>query len=143
MEDYKKILLPVDGSENSKLAKKHAVNLAKLMNSKVLLVYIAGPIPGVIQGKAKEEADKAQKEEADLLLSPYRDYLQANEVDFSEAVGHGFKPGDEICRIAEREGCDLIILGSRGLSDFKGMVMGSVTHRVLSHCHHIPVLVVR
>lgn len=141
--EYKKILLPVDGSENSKLAKKHAVNVAKIMGSEVLLVYIAGPVPGIVQGKAKEEADKAQKEEADLLLSPYRDYLQANGIDFSEVVGHGYKPGDEICRIAKRQGCDLIIMGSRGLNDFQGMVMGSVTHRVLSHCHDIPVLVVR
>ncbi|MBM9605291.1 universal stress protein [Desulfopila inferna] len=143
MENYKKILLPVDGSENSKLAKKHAINIAKLMDAEILLAYVTGPIPGIVTGKAKEEAIKAQKEEADLLLSPYRDYLQANEVTFTEAVAHGYKPGDEICRIAEREGCDLIIMGSRGLNDFKGMVLGSVTHRVLSHCHHIPVFVVR
>jgi hypothetical protein len=40
------------------------------------------------------------------------------------------------------EGCDLIVMGSRGLSDFSGMVMGSVSHRVLRHAA-MPVLIVR
>jgi nucleotide-binding universal stress UspA family protein len=140
--EYRKILLPVDGSKSSKLAKRNAIGLAKIMNAAILLVYITGPIPAVIKGQAKEEAIKAQKEEADLLLTPYRDYLKENDVRFTEIVVPGAKPGDEICKIAKQEGCDLIIMGSRGLSDFKGLVLGSVTHRVLARCH-LPVFVVR
>ena len=48
----------------------------------------------------------------------------------------------KFAQIAAQEGCDLIVMGSRGLSDFSGMVMGSVSHRVLRHAT-MPVLIVR
>jgi nucleotide-binding universal stress UspA family protein len=47
-----------------------------------------------------------------------------------------------ILELASAEGADVIVLGSRGLSDLAGLVLGSVTHKVL-HLAHCPVLVVR
>lgn len=142
MIQFKKILLPVDGSKNSLLAKRNAIALATAMESKILLVYITGAIPAIITGKPREEAVKAQQEEADLVLAPYRAFLIEHKVPYNELVVPSFNAGDEICKIAREESCDLIVMGSRGLSDLEGMVMGSVTHRVLARCS-IPVLVVR
>jgi len=142
MERYKKILLPVDGSTSSSLAKKRAAGLAQILKSEILLAYITGQIPAIIKGQAKEEAIKAQRTEAELVLAPFRQYLQKQEIKHSEVVAPGTNPGDEICKIAEYEGCDLIVMGSRGMGDLKGLLLGSVTHRVLSHCH-LPVFVVR
>lgn len=142
MKQFKKILLPVDGSISSKLAKQNAIGLATAMESQILLVYITGAIPAIISGKPREEAIKAQTEEADIILAPYRKILNEHNVDYIERVAPAFNAGDEICKIAREENCDLIVMGSRGLSDLEGMVMGSVTHRVLARCD-IPVLVVR
>lgn len=142
MIQFKKILLPVDGSKNSRLAKQNAIGLATAMESEILLVYITGAIPAIITGKPREEAVKAQREEADLVLAPYREFLIEHKVPYTELVVPSFNAGDEICKIAREENCDLIVMGSRGLSDLEGMVMGSVTHRVLARCS-IPVLVVR
>jgi nucleotide-binding universal stress UspA family protein len=142
MIHFKKILLPVDGSQSSKLAKQHAISLATAMESEILLVYVSGGIPAFITGKPREEAIKAQREEADLLLAPYRKMLDEQSVGYNELVVSAYNAGDEICKIAREENCDLIVMGSRGLSDLEGVVMGSVTHRVLARCG-IPVLVVR
>ncbi len=142
MQKFKKILLPVDGSSSSRLAKRNAITLATAMEAEILLVYISGAIPAIITGKPREEAIKAQQEEADLVLAPYREILRQQTVNYNELVVPAFNPGDEICKIARNENCDLIVMGSRGLSDLEGIVIGSVTHRVLARCG-IPVLVVR
>lgn len=142
MQKFKKILLPVDGSRSSRIAKQHAITLATSMESEILLVYITGAIPAIITGKPREEAVKAQQEEADLVLAPYREYLVEHKVNHNELVTPAFNAGEEICKIAREENCDLIVMGSRGLSDIEGVFLGSVTHRVLARSD-IPVLVVR
>lgn len=142
MIKYKKILLPVDGSESSKLAKRTAIGLSTTMDAEILLLYVTGAIPAIITGRPREEAVKAQQEEADVILAPYRMVLIEHKVDYNEMVVPGFNAGDMICQVALDEGCDLVVMGSRGLGDWKGMMLGSVTHRVLAHCN-LPVLVVR
>jgi nucleotide-binding universal stress UspA family protein len=49
---------------------------------------------------------------------------------------------NRLIEAAERHQADVIVMGSRGLSDIKGMFLGSVTHKVL-HMAECPVLVVR
>ncbi|MFW2364962.1 MAG: universal stress protein [Desulforhopalus sp.] len=142
MTTYSKILLPVDGSENSKQAVHNALGIVNTMKAKVVLMYVTGVIPGFITGQPKSEALKSQMEEADQLLAPYRALLEEQEVSFSEVIIPGFNAGEKICLVARDEECDLIVMGSRGLGDWAGMMLGSVTHRVLSHCN-IPVLVTR
>ena len=53
----------------------------------------------------------------------------------------GDRPARAILRVADRFGADLIVMGSRGLSDLAGLLIESVTHDVL-HNATIPVLVV-
>ncbi|MCP4343498.1 MAG: universal stress protein, partial [Desulfobulbaceae bacterium] len=75
-------------------------------------------------------------------LVPYREFLTDHRVNFNEVIMAGFNAGEKICVAARDQKCDLIVMGSRGLGDLAGMMLGSVTHRVLSHCD-IPVLVTR
>jgi len=139
---YSKILLPVDGSESSKQAMENALGIVTAMNSKLVLLYITGVIPGFITGQPKKEAVQSQMEEANQILAPYREFLKEHKVNFTEVIMAGFNAGEKICVAAREQECDLIVMGSRGLSDWTGMMLGSVTHRVLSHCN-IPVLVTR
>ena len=142
MATFKKILLPVDGSESSKLAMQKAIGIVEEMNSELVLLYVTGVIPGFITGQPKDEALKSQLEEADQILAPYREFLTEHRVNFNEVIMPGFNAGEKICVVAGEQKCDLIVMGSRGLGDWAGMMLGSVTHRVLSHCD-IPVLVTR
>lgn len=142
MVTYSTILLPVDGSESSKKAMDNALGIVNAMKSKVVLLYVTGVIPGFITGQPKQEAVQSQMEEANKILAPYRKFLKEHEVDYSEVIMPGFNAGEKICVVAREQKCDLIVMGSRGLGDWAGMMLGSVTHRVLSHCD-IPVLVTR
>jgi nucleotide-binding universal stress UspA family protein len=142
MVTFKKILLPVDGSESSKLAMKNALGIVDTMKSELVLLYVTGVIPGFITGQPKEEALQSQMEEANQILAPYREFLIEHRVNFNEVIMPGFNAGEKICVAAGEQKCDLIVMGSRGLGDWAGMMLGSVTHRVLSHCV-IPVLVTR
>lgn len=142
MKGFKKILLPVDGSASSKLAKRKAMEIATSMGAEILLTYITGPIPAFIRGQPLEEAVKAQQEEADQVLVPFRKFLMEHDIPHNEVVRPGHNPGNEICKLAREENCDLIVIGSRGLGELEELMIGSVTHRVLTHCG-IPVLVVR
>ncbi|TKB23271.1 universal stress protein [Desulfopila sp. IMCC35006] len=142
MVKYKKVLLPVDGSVSSRRAMDNAVSLSKIMNLEIVLLYVTGAIPVVITGTPRQEAENSQKEEADVVLAPYREFLNDNKVSFNVMVVPAFRVWNRICKVAEEEKCDMIVMGSRGLGDWEGAMVGSVTHKVLAHCT-IPVLVVR
>lgn len=142
MVKFKKILLSVDGSKSSRVAMENAAGLSAIMDSEILLLYVTGAIPQIIKGKPREEAEKAQKEEADLVLAPYELYLKEKKVTYRAMFVPAFNAWNTICQVAQDEGCDLIVMGSRGRGDWEGAMLGSVTHRVLAHCT-VPVLVVR
>lgn len=138
---YKKLMVPIDGSEHSTLALKHAVALAKDGGMSIVLLHCYGELPTVIGGSARDEIIAISQEEGKKLLAPAEKICEENNIPFKSLIKAG-APGRTIVHEAELEGCDLIVMGSRGLSDFSGMVMGSVSHRVLRHAS-MPVLIVR
>lgn len=138
---YKKILLPVDGSEHSLHAAKHARGLARSMDSEIILLYCYGRMNLMLSGGGREEVEKELLEKGHQVLEPYRNLLREGGVAFSEKVVEG-GAREGIVATANAENADCIVMGSRGLSDMEGMVLGSVAHRVLQYAK-CPVLVVR
>ena len=138
---YKKILLPVDGSANSVQACNHAIDLAKSGNMDVVLLHCYGELTARIGGVVRDEIIALLEGDGKVILAPCERLCEENNVTYKSLIRSG-GPGRTIVQAAQAEGCDLIVMGSRGLSDFAGMVMGSVTHRVLRHSS-VPVLVVR
>ena len=136
-----KILLPVDGSDCSVKAAEYALTFMKPRESEVILLYSHKPFP-IFLGEPYFQAvhDKIMNHAREMLapfISMFTDDDRTADVRILEGP-----PGDTICRVAAIEKCDLIIMGSRGLTDLKGLFLGSVTHRVL-HGAPCPVLVVR
>ena len=72
----------------------------------------------------------------DRLMSRARDRARQKGVQTMQAVLEDGNPADTILRVAKRLQVDMIFLGSRGLSDAKGLLMGSVSHKVahLAEC---------
>ncbi|SIN90045.1 universal stress protein [Halodesulfovibrio marinisediminis] len=138
---FKKILVPVDGSKHALLAKRKAMGIAISMNAEIILVNVLEHIPNIIGGHAREELREEQKEEAQRIFDKYIPELKQNNVTYSTRVATG-RAFDAVCRIAEDEHCDLICMGARGLSEVEGLLLGSLTSDIISHCK-IPVLVVR
>jgi len=135
------ILLPVDGSEHATRATAYALKLAGLMSARVLLLYCHRPFPVKLGEPYFQHAIDKIMAEANALTEPFRSSLAEKGVDFTDLIMEG-PPGERICDIARIESCELIIMGSRGRSDLKGLLLGSVAHRVLQQAP-CPVLVVR
>ncbi len=139
---YARILLPMDGSEHARLALRHAVNLARCGGGgHVVLMHSFGEIPALIGGEAREELVRECTREAEALLAEPRALLDELGVSSSVRIVDG-APGRAVVRVCDEEGCDTIVMGSRGLGELGGMLMGSVTHQVLQ-LSRVPVLVVR
>ena len=135
-----KILVPVDGSPPSHKAADYAAKMAGLMAAELLLLYCHKPFPSVIGEPYLQKAITQRLENSQKLLTPYRKMLAQNDIVISERILEG-PPGSRICETARIEGCEMIVMGSRGRTDLQGLLLGSTAHRVL-HCAPCPVLVV-
>ena len=135
------ILLPVDGSEHATRATAYALKLAGLMSARVVLLYCHRPFPVKLGEPYFQHAIDKIMAEDNALMEPFRSSLAEKGVDFTDLIMEG-PPEKRICDIARIENCELITMGSRGRSDLKGLLLGSVAHRVLQQAP-CPVLVVR
>jgi len=135
------ILLPVDGSDHAHRATQYAGELVSLLSGRILLLFCHRPFPKVIGEPYLQSIITQTLEEAQEILSPYRDALDQADIPFEERILEG-PAADTIVKVAAIDRCDLIIMGTRGRNDLQGLLLGSVTHRVLQTAP-CPVLVIR
>jgi len=144
---YSKILVPLDGSERAAKALVHALELAKRLGSKVTLIHVVPSLPPYIN-TAVDRLGHAQQSIVNELLRHGKEMLEqvvssnsdkGIEIDTYTVMG---QPADEILEKAKSENYDLIVMGSRGLGEIKGYIMGSVSNRVSRHAS-CPVLIIR
>ena len=130
---FQKVLLAVDGSEHSAKAVPVAADIAKKSDGEVFVYHVREYLVGRGGGWELEEATEA----TDLVERVKAD-VKAAGVQVSGRTEHTLqgRAAKAILNAAEAEGADVIVMGSRGLSDLSGLLLGSVTHKViqLSHC---------
>ncbi len=141
MLTFRKILVPIDNSEHSRHAFQYALGMAQTQGAHVALLHSYGRIPMLIGGEAREALVKELVKEAEKLLKPYAAKMREIGVEPALVITEG-RAGDAIVAEANSGGYDLVVMGSRGLSELGGMIMGSAAHRVLSAAA-CPVLVIR
>ena len=141
MLTFKKILVPIDDSEHSKHAFRYAMGLAQTQGAHVALLHCYDRIPMLIGGEARENLVREYVQQSEKLLHPYAKKLREIGSEPVLIIKEG-RAGDVIVNEAKNGDYDLIVMGSRGLSDLGGMLMGSSAHRVLSAAH-CPVLLTR
>ncbi len=135
------ILVAVDGSVYSDKVIETTIEYAKLLNAKVLLVHCHKKFPVLLGEPMRNDTIYDILHNAEKLIEPYTKRLREAEVDFEERLME--KPAKAVIPdIAKIENCSLIIMGSRGLTNLEGLVIGSVTTRVL-HTTPCSVLVVK
>ena len=148
---YKHILVPTDGSELSHQAVTQAIKLAKAVGAKMTAVHVVGSYhlvlpdesfatPGIPSLKRRFEEEEATR--AKQILGPIKEAAKTAGVECDVIVATGEVPYEMIIDQATRFGCDLIIMASHGRSGLQGILLGSVTQKVLTHSK-IPVLVCR
>lgn len=146
---FTKILLPSDGSPNALRAAEKARDLLKLNPSaKLTVAFVHHVIKeyhyyrwGEVEHPLGHELlDRVRTAEEGVLGATRRPFDEAGlAVETRVLTGNA---ADEIVQLAQAEGYDLIVLGSRGLSELAGLLVGSVSERVL-HLAHCPVLIVK
>lgn len=136
---FEKIVLAVDGSEHSKRAVPVAADLAQKYGGEVIAVHVrerevsrAGAVDFETTEEGQEIVDEAVRALKDVGAS-------ARGESWGTIYG---RAAAEIVKVAADEGAGIIVMGTRGLTDLKGLLVGSVTHKVL-HLAECPVLVVR
>ena len=144
---YRKILAPIDGSERAKLAAAHAADLAEKLDAKLTLVHVVVPLPAYVNrysghlGSVEQTLLEEFSKEGEKTLTEVKWSLAKKDVKINTMLVIG-NPAEEICKIAEEESFDLIVMGSRGLGEIKAYIMGSVSSRVVRHAI-CPVLIYR
>ncbi len=143
---YKKILVPVDGSDSSTEALKHAVKLARLTGAEITFFHVLH-LPAQLEtysGKLGEVyylmKDRI-REHAEEILEKAREECSAHNVAYLGKAVWG-NPANEIIQETERGSYDLVVIGSRGLGEIKSWFLGSVSQRVVRRSKS-PVLVVK
>ena len=144
---YRCILVPTDGTEFCERAIRHGVDLAKLVQAKVVGVTVTLPlhsavprslIPKNLAGIIHAETAKL----ADEKLSVIQRLAQETGVQVETVRQSNDHPWEAIVRTANDKNCDLIVMASHGRRGVSAVVMGSETQKVLTHST-VPVLVVR
>lgn len=149
---YTNILVAIDGSEYAGRAIAAGADLALRYGARLSLLTVVrrADLREVEENlRDLETMEHVTFSKHDLLELAGRTVLDEGEktarnlgiTDLVVDVAEGH-PAEQIIGFAKENGVDLIVMGSRGLSDLPGLLLGSVSHKVI-HLSDMPVLVVR
>lgn len=144
MNKLKKLMVPLDGSENSFRALKVAIQIARGVGAEIVGAYVV-PILPVAEAHLYDPMSFQMEEKrfAEKTLERAHAISKKDGVAFSKVIKFG-SPGDVLVRfIANKSNSvDLVVMGSRGRGAVREIFLGSVSHYVL-HKSAIPVLIVK
>jgi len=130
---YKKILVPLDGSELAEKALDHAEKLAETFNAEIILFRVVPFMPtyGAPELVASFVVDDKQKEAAERYLATLAEELKKRGFKVTAKVKTALNVAAEIIDFTKGSGVDLIVMCTHGHSGITRWVLGSVTHKVL------------
>jgi nucleotide-binding universal stress UspA family protein len=143
----KKILVPTDGSELSVKAIDGAIDVAKRVGATLVGLTVTDPYPyaPLTEYAPTESYDHYEtrvKQEAVTRLAVLQEAAKKAGVAVETEVRSSISPYDAIIAAAKERNCDTIFMASHGRRGLSGLLLGSETHKVLTHST-IPVLVFR
>ena len=141
------ILMPTDGSKHSEAAIVKGMRFAKEANATVTGICVVPKfhlmtVETMAVTDTKETYLADARARAERFLATMHKAAAEEQVPFSSLVEVSDRPYEVIATTAESKGCDLILMASHGRDGMQGLLLGSVTQKVLSHSK-IPVLVYR
>ena len=148
---FRHILFPTDGSPISQRAAKFAVELARSSGAKLTAVHTIPRFspPAFGEGMlpypelySPEEYKRITEKAAQEMLAKVEAAAKKSGVACDTAILDAAAPWKGIVDAAQKRRCDVIVMASHGRRGLEGLVLGSETHKVLTHSK-TPVLVCR
>jgi nucleotide-binding universal stress UspA family protein len=153
---FEKILVPLDGSENSLKALTVAIQIAKKFGGKISLIHIYSvtltptimpepttltpPIPVMTPAEVSRTIEATRKAGLNILADGQQK-VEAERVQVETMLKEGHTV-QQIINTAVEGKFDLIVVGARGISKIRELLLGSVTDGVIHHAS-CPVLVIK
>lgn len=136
--ETKKILLTIDGSENSLNAIKHAVTLFDLKGKEVYIINVKEnpellPMEATLDKNWLDSIEKQQKIHAAKAINKAKMILENANIKIQNEIILTGNPAQKIIEFSEKEKIDLIIMGARTKTDLSKLLLGSVSKRVLEN----------
>lgn len=137
-----KVLVPVDGSENSLRTVRFLIQKAALYKEplEIHLLNVQHPFPGTIRG-VHEQAEQYHRDEGIKALAGARKLLDAAQTKYAYHIVVG-EAGETIAHFVKDQQMQQVVMGTRGGGAVTNMLLGSVATKVL-HLVEVPVLLVK
>ncbi|AEU39735.1 Universal stress protein family [Lactococcus cremoris subsp. cremoris A76] len=133
IEQYKNILVAVDGSEQSYDALREAIETAQANDSQLKILYVLNDkLANIPVHLDTMTLYKSVQEHSDYVVDQVQGYLKDTEVSF-EIVRLTGSPKREIINYSKENNIDLIVLGSTGLDAIDRFIIGSTTQYIVNH----------
>ena len=150
---FSKILVPIDGSTNSMKAIDYAVDLADKYKSEILALHVLysqsgfafhkETVAGAITSSSLNDLNLDAKQEAEKWFKEINEKAEKRKVQIkTEVVFTVISIVEGILTYAEKEDINLIIIGSKGKSGWKKLIVGSVASGISTYAH-CPILIVK
>jgi nucleotide-binding universal stress UspA family protein len=135
---YETILVPLDATPTDRAIIEHIKKLARMLNSKVVLIHVATGVPAQFSGSEAggEEVNKDQE-----YLRQVKAEFDAAQIPAQALLDFG-DPVKQIVKWIEQNPCDLVAMSTHGHQFIADLILGTTANRV-QHSVSVPVLLLR
>jgi nucleotide-binding universal stress UspA family protein len=150
---FTKILVPIDGSINSMKAAEYGVDIAQIYGCELVALHVlfsksgfafhTETFTGAITTSSLEDLNTEAKQEAEKWFNQVKSMAERSKINVkTEVVLTVISIVEAILSYAEKERIDLIVVGSKGRSGWKKLILGSVASGISTQAH-CPILIVK
>lgn len=140
---FKKILVPVDGSGTADNALRYGVEMAKTYEARLFVTVVAdigeAAYP-LMQVNLDRNGFASIKEKSEAVMERVKKQIP-QDINFTPIIRTGV-PGNVITSLVDEESIDLVIMGNSGKGSLSSFIMGSVSQYVIHHVK-VPVLIIK
>lgn len=138
------VLIGYDGSDNAKLALRQAVAIAQSTNARLTVMSVVPDVAATVQGAwlAGANPQQLEQEMTEQVTATLEEAvgLVPDGLPVTKLLGHGHA-GTALIGAIEQQGCDLVVVGTRGRGAMRSLLLGSVTEHLVTHSP-VPIVVV-
>lgn len=146
---FRRVLIPIDGSEFSQKAISGGIALAKMCGATLTAVHVTPPVYVPMRDNSVEydaafaaRLEQEYRRAGEQYLKRVESAAQAAGVTCAGVLVESRPAWEGIVETAQKQKCDVIVMAAHGRAGIKALVLGSETDKVLTHSK-IPVLVYR